>query len=220
MQVKSGSWVVKQAVGSTPFIVGNKLNTTFHRGANYLETTIDINTNATAARITSYVAPLLTGMVLHLGFVLEGKSPDHLPEQLLGTVSLNNLDLKQAVHIDTSKPLSPPASAAADADTAEAAVSGGAAAEASAHGGTGEAGSASCALASGAHRSSGATASLHQRKISVADGETPLRDVLAQGIHSGNTPRRHTHSLSHADSDASTMTSRDRSQRSTAAEGQ
>jgi Protein ENHANCED DISEASE RESISTANCE 2, C-terminal len=84
LQVVDGSWVVRQAVGSTPFIVGRKLTTTYYRTPKYLEVTVDIQSNATAASITGYVAGALKSLSIALGFVLEGQVSEHLPEQLLG----------------------------------------------------------------------------------------------------------------------------------------
>ena len=75
---------MRQAVGSTPFIIGTKLKSRYFRGPRYLETCIDIQSNATAARITSFVLGAITSLAIDLGFVLEGKTPEHLPEQLLG----------------------------------------------------------------------------------------------------------------------------------------
>eukprot|EP00892_Ulva_mutabilis_P010433 jgi/Ulvmu1/7762/UM039_0070.1 len=103
--VKNGGWLVRQAVGTTPVIIGTKLATTYHRGARHLEATVDISSNATAASIANYVAGSVSSLAIWMGFVLEGKTPDHLPERLLGTVCLDHLDLKAACHLDTSKPV-------------------------------------------------------------------------------------------------------------------
>lgn len=84
VQVKDGSWVMRQAVGTTPVIIGNKLRTTYHRGERHLEVTIDISSNSTAAGITNYVAGSVSSLAIWLGFVLEGKRSEHLPERLLG----------------------------------------------------------------------------------------------------------------------------------------
>ena len=169
MQVTDGSWVMRQAVGSTPFIIGTKLNTTYHRGARYLETTIDIQSNATAARVTSYVCGSLTSMCISLGFLLEGKVPEHLPEQLLGTVCLERLDLTKATPIDTAKPLQAPGTnAASTAENGSSAM----------HAGSAE-GSAATGAAGGG--------SGHRRTLSVADGCTPLETVLRDASATGST---------------------------------
>lgn len=182
LQVTEGSWVMRQAVGSTPFIIGNKLSTTYHRGARYLETTVDIQSNATAARITSYVSGALSSLSISLGFVLEGKVPEHLPEQLLGTVCLNHLDLARAKVLDTLKPL-----AARDVDGA-----GGRKTSASsvATGGTGGAHGGSENGAAGDSGASGALSATQRGSIAEADGTTPLQQVLTRSV-SGQPASEH-----------------------------
>lgn len=34
--VPQGSWIIKQAVGSTPVLLGNKISTTYHRYATFV----------------------------------------------------------------------------------------------------------------------------------------------------------------------------------------
>jgi Protein ENHANCED DISEASE RESISTANCE 2, C-terminal len=92
MQIIDGSWVIRQAVGSTPFIVGRKLTTTYYRNSKYLEITVDIQSNATAASITGYVAGALKSLSISLGFVLEGQIQEHLPEQLFGARLLRSVE--------------------------------------------------------------------------------------------------------------------------------
>ena len=36
-------------------------------------------------------------------FITQGKTPEELPESLLGSIRLHNLDFKDAVKLDTSK---------------------------------------------------------------------------------------------------------------------
>ena len=78
--------MVKQACGTTPCIIGGKLKTSYHRGAEvpYLEIAVDISSNTTAASVTNFVAGYMSGLSIHLGFLLEGKTAAELPEQLLG----------------------------------------------------------------------------------------------------------------------------------------
>lgn len=86
MQLKEGSWLMRQTMGSTPVIIGTKIGTSYHRGPNYLEVTVDISSNSTAASIANMVAGAVSSLSIWLAFVLEGKRAEHLPERLLGTL--------------------------------------------------------------------------------------------------------------------------------------
>eukprot|EP00892_Ulva_mutabilis_P002877 jgi/Ulvmu1/12590/UM092_0020.1 len=97
-----GSWVVRQAVGQTPVILGKRLKTEYTMEDAYIEADVDISANATAAGVTSLVAGAIKSLVFDIGIVLEGHSAEELPERLLGSVRLNHLDLKAAVDLDTS----------------------------------------------------------------------------------------------------------------------
>lgn len=105
--------MLRHAIGSTPVLIGRKLKTSYHRGPNYLECTVDVMSNAAAARITSFAASAISTLSIALGFVLEGKVPEHLPEQLLGTVAIHHLELSAARHVDTAAPLQPRGAGAA-----------------------------------------------------------------------------------------------------------
>jgi Protein ENHANCED DISEASE RESISTANCE 2, C-terminal len=89
MQLKEGSWLMRQTMGSTPVLIGTKLGTTYHRGPNYLEVTVDISSNSTAASITNVLASAVSSLSIWLAFVLEGRRAEHLPERILGTLSIS-----------------------------------------------------------------------------------------------------------------------------------
>ena len=103
--IVEGSWIVRQSVGQTPVMLGRKLKTAYYHGVNYLEVDIDISANATAATVTSMVAGWSKSVVLDIAVLIEGQTPEELPEQLLGTVRLQNLDMKAAVDLDTESEL-------------------------------------------------------------------------------------------------------------------
>jgi hypothetical protein len=75
---------MRQTMGSTPVLIGTKLGTTYHRGPNYLEVTVDISSNSTASSITNVVAGAVSSLSIWLAFVLEGRRAEHLPERILG----------------------------------------------------------------------------------------------------------------------------------------
>lgn len=66
-----GSWVVRQAVGQTPVILGKRLKTEYFMENAYLEADVDISANATAAGVTSLVAGAIKSLVFDIGIVLE-----------------------------------------------------------------------------------------------------------------------------------------------------
>ncbi|KAE9190124.1 hypothetical protein PF004_g21996 [Phytophthora fragariae] len=91
--IVEGSFIVRQAVGSTPALVGKKLSQPYFRGKQYFELDIDIGSSAVANRVVGLVSGYTKKLVINMGFVLEGQNPEELPERLFGTASLVHLDL-------------------------------------------------------------------------------------------------------------------------------
>lgn len=59
-----------------------------------MEVDVDIGSSRAANSVVGMVQGAAAGLVIELGVVLEGHSEEELPECLLGTVRLTNLDLK------------------------------------------------------------------------------------------------------------------------------
>nr|VDC92708.1 unnamed protein product [Brassica rapa] len=84
-QVVKGPWVVKAAAGQFgAFLVGKTVKCNYYKGSNYFE--IDVDTGSSA--IMSAVVRLLLGytknFMADIGFVIEAKGEDELPERLIG----------------------------------------------------------------------------------------------------------------------------------------
>lgn len=78
-----GSWVVRQAVGQTPVILGKRLKTEYFKEDAYIEADVDISANATANGVTSLVAGAIKSLVFDIGIVLEVRSAaDRRPSQM------------------------------------------------------------------------------------------------------------------------------------------
>lgn len=96
--VEIGPWLVKNVVGSTPAIIGNKLPVNYiyqppdGKNCCYLEADLDIVASSAARKILSVVRSYTQGLTIDLGFVCEGKQPDELPEQMLGACRIHGLD--------------------------------------------------------------------------------------------------------------------------------
>jgi hypothetical protein len=83
-------------------ILGQKLQTKYFRGERYFEVDVDIGASSVAASITNLVCGATKSLAVDLGVLVEGQTPEHLPEQLVGTVRLDKLDLKSACYFDES----------------------------------------------------------------------------------------------------------------------
>ena len=56
------------------------------RGANYFEVDVDIGSSSVAASVTNLVAGATKSLAVDMGVLVEGKSSEQLPEQLIGTI--------------------------------------------------------------------------------------------------------------------------------------
>jgi len=98
-QCAKGPWVVKKAMGS-PALIAKKLDTKWFRGDGFLEVSVDVGSSMIAKRILGTVTGSLAGLVLDLGFTIEGKTAEELPERLLGGVRLQHIDLGKVSPLD------------------------------------------------------------------------------------------------------------------------
>ncbi|CAI5708957.1 unnamed protein product [Peronospora destructor] len=97
--IVEGSFIVRQAVGNTPALVGKKLRQPTFRGKQYFELDVDIGSSAVANRVVGLVSGYTKKLVIDMGFVLEGQRSDELPERLFGSVRLVHIDLGVAKRI-------------------------------------------------------------------------------------------------------------------------
>lgn len=98
--IVEGSFIVRQAVGSTPAIIGKKLRQPYYRGKQYFELDVDIGSSAVANRVVGLVSGYTKKLVIDMGFLIEGQRHDELPERLFGSVRLLYLDLSIATKLD------------------------------------------------------------------------------------------------------------------------
>eukprot|EP01134_Creolimax_fragrantissima_P004401 CFRG4401T1 len=96
-KIVEGSWIIKQAVGSTPVIMGKKLRTAYYIGKNYLEVDIDISNSKVAQKVTGMCLPVCKSLTVDMAFLLESHRQIELPESLLGTVRMKKIDLSVAL---------------------------------------------------------------------------------------------------------------------------
>ena len=107
--VVEGPWVVKSVVGGKPAIIGTKLPVNYFyqppegNKALYLEADLDIVASSAARGILSVTRTYTQVLTIDLGFVVEGKTADELPEQMLVGVRLHGIDPLTAPTFPPSK---------------------------------------------------------------------------------------------------------------------
>ena len=70
--IASGSWMIKQSVGTTPVILGKALKVSYHCTPTYIEVDIDISANSVANYVTGMVRGATSSLDIDIGLVLEG----------------------------------------------------------------------------------------------------------------------------------------------------
>jgi len=91
-QVQVGPWVVKKAVGQ-PALVCKALDTYCHVGEGYCEIAIDVGSSKVAQKVMGVCTSFAKSLVIDLGYTIEGKKEEELPERVLGAIRLHYIDL-------------------------------------------------------------------------------------------------------------------------------
>jgi hypothetical protein len=96
-RVVEGSWVVKKAVGTTPAILGKKIDQEyFGDNETYFELMVDVGSSSVAGGILGVVKGYAASISIDLAFMLEGREAAHLPECILGALRIIKPDLSKA----------------------------------------------------------------------------------------------------------------------------
>ncbi|XP_042019983.1 protein ENHANCED DISEASE RESISTANCE 2-like isoform X3 [Salvia splendens] len=95
--VPKGSWIVRQSVGSTPCLLGKSVDCTYIRGPSYLEIDVDISSSTVANGVLGLVNGVITTLVVDMAFIVQGNTPEELPERLIGAVRISHLELSSAL---------------------------------------------------------------------------------------------------------------------------
>mmetsp|Transcript_11911 Transcript_11911/g.21646 ORF Transcript_11911/g.21646 Transcript_11911/m.21646 type:complete len:333 (-) Transcript_11911:288-1286(-) len=99
--VAEGPWVVRNLVTGKPAIIGKRLPITYtYQPADpekhlceYLEADLDIGSSSAAAKkIVSVCRRYMGALTVDIGFVIEGSTPEELPEQMMGCARIHRID--------------------------------------------------------------------------------------------------------------------------------
>jgi Protein ENHANCED DISEASE RESISTANCE 2, C-terminal len=105
--VPEGPWIVRNMVTGRPAIIGHKLPVKYSftprdddnknkkktQQCEFLQVDLDINSSKpTAKKIVSVCRRYMSSLGVDIGFVIEGKTVDDLPEEMLGAIRLHQAD--------------------------------------------------------------------------------------------------------------------------------
>lgn len=80
--------------GTRPVILGNTIGAQFFDGPNYVEVLVDTTGNQLGKMVVGSVVGYCRGMMIDELFVLEGQTEEELPEQPLGLMRVNYVDVR------------------------------------------------------------------------------------------------------------------------------
>jgi hypothetical protein len=96
--------MLKKMIGNKPAIIGEKLPVSYHGSVdeNYLEIVLDVTQGtAMANSICNACKGASDALSVDLAFVIEGRSEEALPEQILAAFRLHHISMKQSIHWNT-----------------------------------------------------------------------------------------------------------------------
>lgn len=86
--IVNAPWAIKLAAsqlgGNKPCIIGNKLTVTYNQGANYIEANIDVSSSKVASTLNGLIIRSSSSFCVDECFLIEGQTPDELPERFIG----------------------------------------------------------------------------------------------------------------------------------------
>ena len=95
-KVAKGPLAVRLATPQRPALSGRSVPHRYYTSDKYVEVDMDVSKDPTAARALKIVKPASKLLVVDLGFILEGRQEDELPEMVFGAARLNNFDISDA----------------------------------------------------------------------------------------------------------------------------
>ncbi|KFK44395.1 hypothetical protein AALP_AA1G251900 [Arabis alpina] len=103
--------VVKALAGKYgAFLLGKAVNCSYHRGSNYFEIDVDIGSSAILSAALRFTLGYIMSLTADIGFVVEARTEDELPEKLIGAVRICQKELSPSAFIvvdDDHKDLKP-----------------------------------------------------------------------------------------------------------------
>ncbi|CAH8324919.1 unnamed protein product [Eruca vesicaria subsp. sativa] len=106
-QVVKGPWIVKAAAGQFgAFLVARTVKCTYHKGPNYFEIDVDTGSWPILSALVRLLLEYSRNLTVDIGYVIEAKEEDELPERVIGGVRLCHMEVSSAFVVDP-QPLKP-----------------------------------------------------------------------------------------------------------------
>ncbi|KAG6414611.1 hypothetical protein SASPL_121984 [Salvia splendens] len=104
-KIVKGPRILKAAVGRySACLLGKAVRCSYHRGADYLEVDVDIGSSAVASTILKLALGCVKAVTVDLGFLVEGKTEEELPEKLFGAVRICQMEMSSAMFVGAAAP--------------------------------------------------------------------------------------------------------------------
>ena len=100
-RIPEGSWIVRQAVGTKPALLAQKLDHHWHLHENHMEVDCDVCSSTIASALTGLLASYKKYIVIDLAFTLEAREEDELQEHIIGTCRFVKIHLTSLPTIET-----------------------------------------------------------------------------------------------------------------------
>ncbi|KAF3597034.1 hypothetical protein DY000_02026081 [Brassica cretica] len=100
-QVVKGPWIVKAAAGQFgAFLAAKTVRCSYHKGPNYFEIDVDTGSWPILAALVRLLFEYSRYLTVDVGYVMEAKTEDELPERLIGGVRLCHMEVSSAFVVD------------------------------------------------------------------------------------------------------------------------
>jgi hypothetical protein len=96
-RIVDGNYLVRKAVGSTPAILGRKIKQSYIRTDRFFELIVDTGSDSVARGVLRLCSSYSKYLVADMAFLLEGYDETTLPERILGSARVKNIDLSKDV---------------------------------------------------------------------------------------------------------------------------
>ena len=85
--------MVRAAVRATPAMLGKKVVQRYFRGDDYLEIDVHVGSSVIASNVVGLCRGYAQALVADCAVILQGETPDELPERILCCARLHHIDL-------------------------------------------------------------------------------------------------------------------------------